>query len=116
MKEKLNKAKSYEKAAEFFLKAKNNEKAILFYRKALEKFVKLGKQEEVIKASKILTNTYKSQNDEKSQIIQMKKTLIFLEQKQFTKMEQIILKLQIADLLVFQTFKKANLNESILVK
>ena len=104
MSEKWEKAGSYENAGTYFLKSMDISNSILYLKKSLKQNLKLAKYE-----------IYKNQNDESSQIQQMKYTLNLLANLKYEKMNSIFLKIEIGDMMIFHTFRSTDLQEAILV-
>lgn len=115
LKQKLNKARDYENCADCFHKAKKTDKAVEFYAKAVENYMKLAELEPALKVSQQLMAIHVESKNETALIAQMRTTLKLLEMLKHTRMETLLLKIKLADLLVFHTFKKNDIQEAIKV-
>lgn len=116
LKQKLNKARDYENCADCFQKAKKMDKAVEYYTKAVEKYMKLAELEQGLKISQQLMVIHVDTKNESALIVQMRTTLKLLEMLKHTRMESLLLKIKLADLLVFHTSKKGDIEEAIKVR
>lgn len=113
LKQKLAKAKCYEGVGESFARAQKWEKSQEFLQKALRGFSRLAEFEAALRVSQTLTAQFESLKLAEAQTTQMRCTLDLLGKLKHQNMEILLLKIKLADRLVFQTSRKEAVEEAI---
>jgi hypothetical protein len=113
LKQKLAKTKCYESIGDSFARAQKWDKSQEFYQKSLKGYSKLAELEAALRVSQVLTVQFEALKLADRHTAQMRTTLDILGKLKYQNMEILLLKIKLADKLVFQTSQKGAVEEAI---